>query len=56
VLVQEGEAVIAGAPLLVVEAMKMENELSADRDGIVKRIYVTPGATVESGARLLEVG
>jgi biotin carboxyl carrier protein len=56
VLVQEGEAVIAGAPLLVVEAMKMENELSADRDGTVKRIYVTPGANVECGARLVEVG
>lgn len=56
VLVREGDAVTAGAPLVVVEAMKMENELSADRDGTVTRIYVAPGATVESGARLLEVG
>lgn len=56
VLVKEGDTVKAGAPLMVVEAMKMENELSADRDGTVKRIFVTVGAAVESGARLLEVG
>jgi biotin carboxyl carrier protein len=56
VLVKEGDEVLAGTPLVVVEAMKMENELSADRDGTVKRVFVAPGATVESGARLLEVG
>jgi len=56
VLVAEGDAVAAGAPLVVVEAMKMENELVATRDGAVKKIFVTPGQTVESGARLIEVG
>jgi glutaconyl-CoA/methylmalonyl-CoA decarboxylase subunit gamma len=56
VLVSEGDEVAAGAPLVVVEAMKMENELSAARIGTVKKIYVTPGSTVESGARLIEVG
>ncbi|WP_437303808.1 biotin/lipoyl-containing protein [Sorangium sp. So ce388] len=56
VLVREGDEVQAGAPLVVVEAMKMENELSAARSGVVKKIYATPGATVESGARLVEVG
>ncbi|AUX45880.1 hypothetical protein SOCE26_073760 [Sorangium cellulosum] len=56
VLVREGDEVAAGAPLVVVEAMKMENELGAARSGVVKKIYVTPGATVESGARLVEVG
>lgn len=56
VLVQEGDAVRAGQPLVVVEAMKMENELGAERDGVVKKIFVAPGATVEGGARLLEVG
>jgi biotin carboxyl carrier protein len=55
VLVREGDEVAAGAPLVVVEAMKMENELHATRSGVVKKIYVTPGATVESGARLIEV-
>jgi biotin carboxyl carrier protein len=55
VLVKEGDAVLAGQPLVVVEAMKMENELGAERDGVVKKIFVSPGATVEGGARLLEV-
>jgi biotin carboxyl carrier protein len=55
VLVREGDEVPAGAPLVVVEAMKMENELHATRSGVVKKIHVTPGATVESGARLIEV-
>ncbi len=55
VLVAEGEEIQAGRPLVVVEAMKMENELSAARDGRVKKIYVTPGATVEGGAKLVEI-
>lgn len=56
VLVQEGDVIAAGAPLVVVEAMKMENELVAGRDGTVKKIHVTPGQTVDGGARLIEVG
>jgi biotin carboxyl carrier protein len=55
VLVAEGDAITAGTPLVVVEAMKMENELVAARDGTVAKIYVQPGATVESGAKLVEV-
>jgi biotin carboxyl carrier protein len=34
----------------------MENELACGRDGKVLKIHVTPGQTVESGARLIEVG
>jgi glutaconyl-CoA/methylmalonyl-CoA decarboxylase subunit gamma len=56
VLVAEGDTVEAGAPLVVVEAMKMENELGAARSGTVRRIHVTPGQNVESGARLVEIG
>jgi biotin carboxyl carrier protein len=56
VLVAEGDAVEAGAALVVVEAMKMENELCAARSGVVRRVHVTPGQTVESGARLVEIG
>jgi biotin carboxyl carrier protein len=56
VLVKEGEHVEAGAPLVVVEAMKMENELHCARAGTVKAIFVTPGQTVEGGAKLIEVG
>ena len=55
VLVAPGDAVAAGAPLVVVEAMKMENELCAARDGEVRRVFVTPGQTVEGGAPLVEV-
>ena len=56
VLVAEGDEVEAGAALVVVEAMKMENELASQRAGTVKKIHVTPGQNVESGARLIEVG
>ena len=55
VLVAEGDEIQAGRPLVVVEAMKMENELSASRDGKVKKVFVTPGATVEGGAKLVEL-
>jgi biotin carboxyl carrier protein len=55
-LVAEGDTVQRGAPVVVVEAMKMENELGAGRDGVVKKIFVTASQTVESGARLVEIG
>jgi biotin carboxyl carrier protein len=55
VLVEQNEVVRAGAPLVVVEAMKMENELVAGRDGTVTNIYVTAGETVEGGAKLIEI-
>jgi glutaconyl-CoA/methylmalonyl-CoA decarboxylase subunit gamma len=55
-LVAEGDEVTAGASLVVVEAMKMENELSAARDGKVLKVFVTAGQKVESGARLVEIG
>jgi biotin carboxyl carrier protein len=54
-LVAEGDRVEAGTPLVVVEAMKMENELCSGRDGVVHKVFVTPGSTVESGARLIEI-
>ncbi|HQY62071.1 MAG: biotin/lipoyl-binding protein [Myxococcales bacterium] len=53
VLAKPGDAVIAGQPLLVLEAMKMENEVKARADGTVLTVHVTEGATVESNARLL---
>jgi glutaconyl-CoA/methylmalonyl-CoA decarboxylase subunit gamma len=54
-LVAEGDQVEAGAPLVVVEAMKMENELVAPRAGTVHAIFVKPGDTVDGGAQLVEV-
>ncbi len=54
ILAAAGDAVAARQPLVVVEAMKMENELRAPRAGRVKLVAVTPGMSVESG-RLLVV-
>ena len=56
VLVAVGDRVNAGQPVVVVEAMKMENELRTPRDGTVTQIAVAPGAAVEAGAVLLVVG
>jgi biotin carboxyl carrier protein len=56
ILVAEGDEVAVGAPLVVVEAMKMENELAAGKAGKVLRVFVAPGATVEGGAKLIEIG
>jgi len=55
VLVAEGDAVIKGQGLVVLEAMKMENEVAALRDGKVKQVSVVTGQTVESGVVLLVV-
>ncbi len=55
-LVEVGDVVDAGAPIVVVEAMKMENELSAPAAGIVQKILVAAGVTVEAGATLVELG
>ena len=52
VLVKTGEAVIARQPLVVIEAMKMENELRAAVDGTVAEIHVQDGQSVEAGALL----
>ncbi len=53
VSVVPGDAVTAGQQLLVVEAMKMQNELRAPRDGIVERGRVGPRQTIEVGDLLL---
>ncbi len=56
ILVNEGEKVKAGQGLLVLEAMKMENEIPSPRDGVVKRILVKEGETVDTGQALIELG
>ena len=56
VRVTQGQRVDAGAGLVVVEAMKMENELRAPRGGVVTAVYVAPGATVEKGQPLVTIG
>jgi biotin carboxyl carrier protein len=54
VQVQPGEQVAAGDPLVVLEAMKMENELKAGAPGTVKSVRVAPGEAVEKGQVLVE--
>ena len=55
VLVQPGDAVAAGQGLVVMEAMKMENELRAATAGTVRAVHARPGAAVEKGALLVEL-
>jgi biotin carboxyl carrier protein len=53
--VADGDAVQPGQGLVVMEAMKMENELRATAAATVKRVLVAPGTAVEKGALLLEM-
>jgi len=55
VAVQVGDVVQAGQGLVVMEAMKMENELRAGAAGTVKAVLAQPGVAVEKGAVLLEL-
>lgn len=52
VLVKDGDEVVAGQGLVVVEAMKMENELRAPKAGTVRDLKAEVGAAVENGMRL----
>lgn len=56
VLVSQGQAVQKGAGLLILEAMKMENEIQASVDGVVDEIFVSAGDTVDGGAALCHIG
>lgn len=56
VLVEEGATVEAGQALLVLEAMKMENEIRATRAGVVSSLRSQPGQTVTMGEVLVEIG
>ena len=53
--VKEGDAVKAGDVLIVIEAMKMENEVCAPSDGVVKQIAVSKGAMVATGDTLVVI-
>ncbi len=54
--VEEGQAVTRGVGLVILEAMKMENEIRAPEDGVVVRIHAKPGRAVEKGTPLVELG
>jgi biotin carboxyl carrier protein len=54
--VAPGDAVKAGQPLLILEAMKMQNEIRAAADGAVKTVHVRPDSTVNKGDPLVTFG
>jgi biotin carboxyl carrier protein len=55
VLVEEGAAVTSGQGIVVLEAMKMENEIRAEHDGTIAKVFVQPGQAVDSGNPLFEL-
>ncbi len=54
--VQEGQAVKAGDGVVVLEAMKMENEIRTPLDGVVKSVRVAPGQMVNQGDVMVQIG
>ena len=56
ILVKAGDRVTVGQPTVVIEAMKMENELRATRAGTIQALRCQEGATVEAGQDLVVIG
>ena len=54
--VREGDKVKVGTKLITLEAMKMENNINADKDGVIKSIRVKDGDSVLEGDVLIEIG
>ncbi len=55
IMVEANQEVKAGDPLMIISSMKMENTISADKDGVVSEVYATEGQSVEAGFLLLKV-
>lgn len=56
VKVSEGQTVKAGDLLLILEAMKMENEIVSPKDGIISRVHTAKGTSVSTGEPLVTIG
>jgi biotin carboxyl carrier protein len=56
VLVAVGDAVEVGQAVAVLEAMKMENQIAAEKSGTVKEVKVTAGQSVGAGDVIIEIG
>ena len=56
VLVKAGDSLAKGQPVVILEAMKMENSITSDYAGTVKRVFAKEGTTVSSNAPLITVG
>ncbi len=56
IFVREGDTVKVGQKLMILEAMKMENNIDSDKDGKVISIPVRPGQSVMEGDTLIEIG
>jgi pyruvate carboxylase subunit B len=55
VFVEGGQRVKRGDPLLILEAMKMENEISAPREGLVRKLAACAGKTMTLGEVMVEI-
>jgi biotin carboxyl carrier protein len=55
IFVKEGQSVIKGDSLLILEAMKMKNEFKAERNGVIKSIFIKTGELVAKGSVLIEL-
>ncbi|MBI4925017.1 MAG: biotin/lipoyl-binding protein [Bdellovibrio sp.] len=53
ILIKEGQAITEGEPMIVIEAMKMENQVSSVHNGKVKKIFIEQGQAVETGEALV---
>jgi biotin carboxyl carrier protein len=54
--VKEGQEIKKGQPVVVLEAMKMENNINADRDGVITAILVSKGDSILEGADVVMIG
>ena len=52
---KEGDSVMKGETVLILEAMKMENEIKSGADGVIKSVNISEGQTLEAGFLMIEI-